>query len=129
VFIPNPGRSYQKASSWRPISLTSFLLKALERLIDWHLRTNALEGRLKSAGQCAYLRGASTELALHRFVNQAEKALRNQKFGRGVLLDVEGAFSHVTFRSMINGMRRERVDECCIRTVQHMLETRTVSTG
>jgi len=130
VFIPKPAKdSYQRTISWRPISLTSFLLKTLERLIDRHLRTSTLERRLKRAGQCAYLRGASTELALHRFVNQAEKALRNQEYGLAVLLDIEGAFSHATFRSMINGMRREGLNECCIRTVRHMLETRTVCTG
>src|SRR6266849_4856901 len=34
VFLPKPGRdSYQRANAWRPISLTSFLLKTLERLI------------------------------------------------------------------------------------------------
>jgi hypothetical protein len=38
VFIPKPGKdSYYRTSSWRPISLTSFLLKTLERLIDWYL--------------------------------------------------------------------------------------------
>jgi len=105
------------------------MLKALERLLDWQLRTPALVARLKEAAQYAYLRGASTELALHRFINQAEKALRNQEIALGVLLDIEGAFSHVTFRSMINRMRRDGLDECRIRTVGHRLGTRSVTTG
>jgi len=39
VFIPKPGKeSYDLPGSFRPICLTSILLKTLERLVDWHLR-------------------------------------------------------------------------------------------
>jgi hypothetical protein len=35
IFIPKPGRdSYELAKSFRPISLTSFFLKTMERLVD-----------------------------------------------------------------------------------------------
>ena len=37
VFIPKPGRnSYSGPIDYRPISLTSFLLKTMERLVDRH---------------------------------------------------------------------------------------------
>lgn len=36
VFIPKPGKdSYQVKPEWRPISLTLFFLKTLERVVDW----------------------------------------------------------------------------------------------
>ena len=39
VFIPKPGRSsYSGPKDFRPISLTSFLLKTMERLVDRFLR-------------------------------------------------------------------------------------------
>jgi len=39
VFIPKPGRnSYRESKDFRPISLTSFLLKTMERLVDRFLR-------------------------------------------------------------------------------------------
>ena len=38
VFIPKPGKStYKLAKSWRPISLTNYMLKGLERLCGWHM--------------------------------------------------------------------------------------------
>jgi ribonuclease HI len=127
VFIPKPGKdSYDRASSWRPISLTSFLLKTMERVIDRYLRTPILVERLQEAGQCAYLRGISTEAAMHRLVAMAERALRGQEVAIAVFLDIEGAFSHATTRSLISAMRREGLSELCIRWVRGMLENRSV---
>jgi hypothetical protein len=43
VFKPKPGRnSYSGPRDYRPISLTSFLLKTMERLVDWYLRDETL---------------------------------------------------------------------------------------
>jgi hypothetical protein len=43
MFIPKPGRrSYCGPKDFRPISLTSFLLKILERLVDRFLRDEIL---------------------------------------------------------------------------------------
>ncbi|CAH2088502.1 unnamed protein product [Euphydryas editha] len=43
VFIPKPGKGdYSQPKSFRPISLTSFLLKVLERIIDRELRSTTL---------------------------------------------------------------------------------------
>jgi hypothetical protein len=43
VFIPKPGRnSYCGPRDFRPISLTSFLLKTMERLVDRFLRDEIL---------------------------------------------------------------------------------------
>ena len=38
VFIPKPGKSLTQAKSLRPISLMSFILKIVEKLIDRHIR-------------------------------------------------------------------------------------------
>ena len=38
IFIPKPGKtSYKLANSWRPISLTNYILKGLERLRAWNM--------------------------------------------------------------------------------------------
>ena len=50
VFIPKPGRTdYNQAGAYRPISLTSFLLKTLERLLDRYVRDGALKEQLLHA--------------------------------------------------------------------------------
>lgn len=127
TFIPKPGKdSYQKASSWRPISLTSFMVKLLERLVDWHLRTPEFEGRLRRAGQFAYLKGVSTDAALHNYVARAEKTIKQGEMALGVFMDIEGAFSHAPFKSLTGAMTRAGVDGMLVRWTRNMLSTRSV---
>jgi hypothetical protein len=60
-FIPKPGRkSYFTAKDFRPMSLTSFLLKTLERLVDQYVRQNILINRPLHQRQHAYTVGKST---------------------------------------------------------------------
>jgi hypothetical protein len=43
AFIPKPGKlDYTEAKTYRPISVSSFLLKTMEKLVDRHIRDGAL---------------------------------------------------------------------------------------
>jgi hypothetical protein len=58
VFIPKPARnSYSGPRDYRPISLTSFLLKTLGRLVDRYLRVEALALVPLHSNQHAYQAG------------------------------------------------------------------------
>jgi hypothetical protein len=76
VFIPKPGRgSYRGPKDFRPISLMSFLLKTMERLVDRFLRDEIFALRPLHPKQHAYQTGKSVETALHQLVVRVEKAL------------------------------------------------------
>ena len=76
VFIPKPGKSLTQAKSLCPISLTSFILKILEKLIDRHIRGGVLVEKPLHQNQYAYMAGMSTETALFKVVKRLEKMLR-----------------------------------------------------
>jgi len=58
VFIPKPSRnSYSGPRDYRPIRLTSFLLKTVERVVDRHLRDEALALMPLHPNQHAYQAG------------------------------------------------------------------------
>jgi len=76
VFIPNhqivlsstPGKLVSLfIQTFRPISLTSFLLKALEWLVDRYLK--------EGSHRYAYQSGKSTETALHQLTRRIQGAL------------------------------------------------------
>jgi len=76
LFIPKPGRySYCGPKYFRPISLTSFLLKTTERLVDRFLRDEILALQPLYPNQHAYQAGKSVETTLHQLVARVEKAL------------------------------------------------------
>ena len=68
IFIPKPGKeSYRKAKSFRPISLSNYLLKGLERLVAWRMDKALLEFPIHKK-QHGFQKGRSTESALSNTV-------------------------------------------------------------
>jgi hypothetical protein len=125
VFIPKPGRiSHCGTKDFRPISLTSFLLKTLERLVDRHLRDEVLGLRPLHPNQHAYQAGKSGETALHQLVVRVEKALDQKEVVLGVFLDLEGAFSNTSYDSMCTALCRHGVEHSIVRWVRATLEGR-----
>ena len=93
VFIPKPGKDgYICAKDFRPISLTYFLLKTLERLFDRLVKTWPLVKHPLAASQYAYREGRSTETAVHHLVSRVEKQLETKGYVSVEFLDIEGAF-------------------------------------
>jgi hypothetical protein len=64
VFIPKPGKSLSQAKSLRPISLMSFVLKILEKLLYRHIRDGVLVQKPLHQNQFGYRAGMSMETAV-----------------------------------------------------------------
>jgi len=123
VFIPKPGRSsYCGPRDFRPISLTSFLLKTMERLVDRFLRDEILVLQPLHPNQHAYQAGKSVEMALHQLVVRAEKALDQQEIALGVFLDIQGGFDNSSYDSMCSALTRHGVDQTIVRWIRATLE-------
>jgi hypothetical protein len=125
VFIPKPDRnSYCGPKNFRPISLTSFLIKTLERLVDGFLRDEILVSKPLHPNQHAYQAQKSVEMALHQLVVRVEKALDQQEIALGVFLDIEGAFNSTSYDSMCAALVIHGVDYTIIRWFKATLEGR-----
>ena len=74
IFLPKPGKaSYFEAKSFRMITVTSFQLKWLERLVLYHINEdNSVLAKL-SALQYAFRAGVSMETGLHDFMRRVER--------------------------------------------------------
>ena len=125
IFIPKAGKSdYSEARSFRPITLTSFMVKTLERVVLWHINGTYLQDSPLSINQHAFRSGRSTETALTKMVGQIEDALRRNKYALGVFLDIQGAFDNVGTDAIIQGMRRKNFDDRLIAWYAHYLNHR-----
>src|ERR1700712_4390514 len=109
IFIPKAGKNdYSTAKSFRPISLTSFVLKTLERLVERHIKDTPLLSKPLHPNQHGYISGRSTESALHNVVGRIERSLDNEMSTLGVFIDIEGAFDKTTLNSIHSALTRHR---------------------
>lgn len=130
VFIPKPGRtSYDLAKSFRPISLSSFMLKTMERLVDRFVRDSALLTYPLHSNQHAYQSGKSVDTALHELVSRIERAMDSKLYTLGVFLDIEGAFDNTTFESICEGALEHGIPRTIVRWVDATLRLRNISAG
>ena len=123
VFIPKSGKaSYDEARSFRPITLSSFIIKTMERVILWHLQETTLQERPLHRNQHAFRTGRSTETALTRFASNIETAFGRNEYAMGVFLDIQGAFDNISTNSIVNSLRERDIDNKLCQWYQHYLD-------
>jgi ribonuclease HI len=125
TFIPKPGRAdYEQAKNHRGISLSSFLLKTLERVVDRFVRYEILIKSPLHSSQHAYQTGNSTMSAIHKLTSLIESTLDFKEVALAVFLDIEGAFDRATFLSFENAAKRKGVNPFIIDWILAMLKKR-----
>ena len=96
IFLPKPGKSsYDIPKSYRPISLSNFPLKALERLGVWKV-DKALEHHPIHNKQHGFTKGKSTESAISNTVDCIEQSLFENEHCLGLFLDISSAFDSIS---------------------------------
>jgi ribonuclease HI len=110
IMIPKSNKSdYSNPRSFRPISLTSFLFKTLERLVLWHLEDTSLKHSPLNKNQHAFRKDHSTEIPLSKLCSFIETALLRKEYAVCVFLDIEGAFDNITIDAIKIGMTKHNI--------------------
>ena len=127
TFTPKPGNNdYSKANNFRPISLTSFFLKILEKLVDRYIRDGPLANHKLSQKQHAYQSGKSCDNALHNVITTVEAALQYNEYALGCFIDISGAFNYITFIAFVRACQKFGIDPGITDWIYHMLKSRIV---
>ena len=123
-FIPKPGRlDYTNSKAFRPISLTSFFLKGLDKLVDRYLRSETLVDLPLNPRQHVYQAGKST---LHQLVKRVERALEAKQYSLGVFFDIEGAFDHTSTTAVRKALKERKVVRPVIEWIVATIGQRTI---
>ena len=127
AFIPKGGRvGHSVPKDYRPITLMSFMVKTLERLVDRLMEEQLQESPL-SETQHAYRKGRSTDTALHRVVDFIETGMRGGGAVLGVFIDIVGAFNCTPYQAIAEGARSHGINETIIRSIKMLLTRRLVT--
>ena len=102
--IPKPGKgSYQIAKAWRPISLTNYLLKALEKLccrnMDAKIELNPIHTR-----QHGFRTDRNTETSISNVVKYIETHIHQEQHVLAVFLDIQAAFDTIDPKQVKNAL-------------------------
>jgi ribonuclease HI len=128
AFIPKAGKKdFDAPKSFRPISLTSFILKTFEKLLDLYIRKEILPMHPLNKVQFAYQEGKSTIDALHFTVKRVENALENKEIALAAFLDIEGAFDNTGYESIRQAALSRSIPQEIVNWVSAMLEHRKVT--
>ncbi|XP_072161372.1 retrovirus-related Pol polyprotein from type-1 retrotransposable element R1 [Bemisia tabaci] len=128
VFLPKHGRkNFDQAKAYRPICLSSFITKTLERLVDRRMCEGLLRVAPLHSHQHAYQIGKSTETALNSLVEQIERAMKSKEVALAVFLDIEGAFDNTSIDAILNSARTKGLNNTTYRWVEALLRGRHVN--
>ena len=128
IMIPKTGKdNYDQPKSFRPISLCSFLLKGLERVVQWHLDETILKQNPIHQSQHAYRRGKGTDTCISKVVDKIESQILRGGYSLGVFLDCSGAFNKVKIQSLIKGMERKNLPREIINWYEAYLKNQLVT--
>ena len=115
VFIPKAGKKdHRECKAHRPIVLSNFFLKGMERVITWrvddHLRYYPIHPK-----QHGFQIGKGTEAALSSTCNYIEKFVLQRKFCLGIFLDITSAYdsmdiNHIRSSLYLHGAEEELVE-------------------
>jgi hypothetical protein len=120
TFIPKPGEaSYTEAKAYHPITLSSFLLKTMEKLVDRYIRDDVMRISPLHQNQFAYQTGKSMENALHNVVTRAENAMEHKEIALA-------AFNRTSFAATAKVAERHGVETTIGRWINSMLESRSM---
>ena len=112
VFIPKLGKDdYCEAKSYRPISLTPFLFKLMERTAAWHIVNKVFKDSPLHKRQHAYRVGRSTESAISQVINQLEKGMYTKKFALASFIDISAAFDKLNPDKAVAALIKKGVPE------------------
>lgn len=124
IFIPKPNKDESDPKSYRGISLMSFILKLLEKLI-----ANYLEPIVSSLeyNQYAYKIDRSTVQALHDVTSFIEKKWKKKQSIWGGFFDISKAFDGVRFDVVKEALLKNNVNDTTINIIMFLLEHRIIT--
>ena len=127
IFIPKNGkRDRTQAKAYRPISLTSIILKIMEKIVDEHIKSSHLKTCGLNKFQFAYSKGKSTVTALHTLTQKLEKSIEYKEVAFCAFLDIEGAFDNASHASIRLAMNKRGLHGSIVDWVSAMLTHRCI---
>ena len=125
VPVPKPGKPRHSIDSWRPISLSSVLVRPLEKLLVAQILGFLLDNGRISKSQFGFLPGHSTSGQLIEYTDFVSRHLNKGNFVWAVLVDVKAAFSAAPVSKLVESFAALGIVSPLLDWIQEFLACRT----
>ena len=105
--ITKPGKKGDKAKNLRPISLTSYIIKILEKILCYRFVSYLIILRLLSPTHFGYLMGRNTQDCIVYMVDQIMRNMNKKETTYGIFFDFSAAFDCVRTNILIWKIEKE----------------------
>ena len=116
--------NYNTPKAYRPIGLSSSILKLSERLVNWRIKSTVLKDGIP--GQHAFTVNRSTETAISELINFIEKAKYNNMKAIILSIDIEGAFDNLPFEMIKESLLAHGADNLIAEWIDYLSKNRHV---
>ena len=113
-----------EAGSFRPISLTQYIFKTMERVVEWSLRENSDNYGKISNMQHAYSSTKGTDTALSTLVNMIESCILRSQLCLVLSVDIMGAFNNLATNTIQKVLVDNKYPPLMIRWYMNFIKNR-----
>ena len=128
IFLKKDGKdTYSKPGSYRPISITSYIGKLLEKIISLRLIQYLKKNNLYDEDQEGFTEKRNTVRYLHRLNLEVKQDKADNKTCIGLFIDFEKAFDSVWKRGLIYKLRKLGITGNILKLINIFLMSRKMS--
>ena len=128
IFLRKQGETdYTTPSENRPIAISSYIGKLVERLLDARLRSFFKKFNLFDEEQEGFQSHKSTVMSLYRLEMECQKLRMSRKSGALISIDFEKAFGSVWINGLLHKLYQSAVRGKLLKLIESILKSRHLS--
>ena len=121
IFLRKPGKDWSSLGGYRPISITSYVGKLLERVLEHRLRVRAEGAGLLPDSQHGFRAGRSTASYLFKLIGHVDHHVRSKYQVAGVFVDMQKAFDSVWHNGLLFKLKSFGINNNILRLISSFL--------
>ena len=127
IFLRKPHEEdYNIANSYRPFTLTSYVEKLYERIIERQLRNDLEAKGLIDENQEGFRKRRGTSRCIYKLIDNIQNTIEQGKVAAARFIDFEKAFNWIWIEGLMNKLCDAGINSYVLNIIDHYLQNRNV---
>ena len=126
TFLPKPGKDSTLINAYRPITLTSYIGKLLERILETRIKNHIEANNLLPTFQHGFRKNYSTDTYLFHLLSYVEHHKKSRHKVAALFLDFQKAFDSIWLEGMLYRLEEIGIPSTLLKVFRGFLCNRTI---